>query len=87
MSMLDFPVATGAAAHDAAVSLSEGTKANDLAAARAAYGGDPANYATYAAAIRAADIAHMRRVIASGAANGIAVPNVREGLRQLGVNP
>jgi hypothetical protein len=84
-SMLGFPVPAGLTAHEATVALSEGTCQSDYGVARAAYGGNPANYATYAAAIRAADVAHMQRIVASADAHGILVLNTREGLRQLGV--
>ena len=84
-SMFGFPVPAGLTAHEATVALSEGRRQAEVGVARAAYGANPANYATYAAAIRAADVAHMNRVIASADARGILVLNVREGLRQLGV--
>jgi hypothetical protein len=58
-------------AHKAAVALSEGTKQTAHAAARAAYNNTPAAWPAYDAAIKAADAAHMRAVIASSIANGL----------------
>jgi hypothetical protein len=73
------------ARHQAAVSLSEGRRVADHATAEQAYAGDPAKYVTYQEALREADLAHMRRVVASADANGIPVADIRETLRHLGI--
>jgi len=63
-------------------SLSEGTRQNDVAAAIRAGGGN----ATVAAAIKTAEIAHYRRIIASCAANGLPVVDFKQALRDLGTD-
>ena len=62
------------ASHKANVAASENTKQNALAAAKAAYNNTPAAYPAYAAAVLAADVAHLRAVISSAAAIGIDGP-------------
>lgn len=57
-------------AHKTAVALAEGERQRAVAAAKAAYNNTPAAYPTYAAAIKAADVANCRAIIASAAANG-----------------
>jgi hypothetical protein len=73
MGILGFPDPNGKAAFDAAVSLSEGTRQADMAAALAACGGNPAKYAAYEAAVRAANEAHRQRIAASAAEHGFIV--------------
>jgi hypothetical protein len=84
-STFGFPVADGMARHNEAVALSESMRAADYGAAEQAYAGDSGKHVTYQEALRVADIAHMRRVVASADANGVSVPNTREALSQLGV--
>jgi hypothetical protein len=69
-------------AHQATSNLSEATRQSDYAAAKSAFtaGG---TQATYDAALKAADIAHFRRVIASGVANSIQVGVFRQALFEL----
>jgi hypothetical protein len=69
------------AAHKANIIAAEGARQAALGAARAAFDGAPANYPTYAAAVRAADVAHLRAVIASAAVNGLDGP--RQTLKDL----
>lgn len=66
--------ATQEAAHRTAILASENTRQNALAAAKATFDGTPAAYPTYAAAVKAADAAHLRAIIASAAANGLDGP-------------
>jgi hypothetical protein len=57
-------------AHKAAVALAEGAKQTAMAAALAAYNNTPAAWPAYDAAVKAADVAYMRAIIASAEANG-----------------
>jgi hypothetical protein len=66
--------ATQEAAHKTNVIVSENTRQNALAAAKAAYNNTPAAWPAYDAAIKAADAAHLRTLIASAAANGLDGP-------------
>ena len=65
---------TQEAAHKANVIASESTRQAALGAARAAYNNTPAAWPAYDAAVKAADAAHLRAVIASAAANGLDGP-------------
>ncbi len=62
------------AAHKANVIASENTRQNAIAAAKAAYNNTPAAWPAYDAAVKAADAAHLRAVIASATANGLDGP-------------
>ena len=80
-----FPVLPGQAAFDATAVLSEGTRQADIGTARAAYGGNPANFATFNAAVRTASIAHYNRLIAAAlASGGVTVPGSPAALHDLG---
>jgi hypothetical protein len=59
------------AAHKAAISAAEGSRQSSLSAAAKAFDNTPANYPTYAAAVKAADAAHLRAIIASSVAQGL----------------
>jgi len=59
-------------AHKVAVNAAEGTRQTASAAAKAAYNNTPAAWPAYDAAIKAADAANMRAIIASCATNGLA---------------
>jgi hypothetical protein len=61
-------------AHKAAVTASENQRQNAISAAKLAYNGTPAAWPAFDAAIKAADAAHLRAVIASAAANGLDGP-------------
>jgi hypothetical protein len=78
---LGFPLDTGLVAFEATRMSSEGTRQADIGAARTTFG---AGTAGYAAAVKAADIAHHRRIAASAAANGIRTTGPAEALRDLG---
>ena len=69
-------------AHQTTSNLSEMSRQADYTVAKAAFtaGG---TQAAYDAALRAADIAHFRRVIASGIANGIQVGVFQEAVHGL----
>lgn len=68
-------------AHKLNVSAAEGSKQTAQAAAYLAYGNVPGAFPTLAAAIKAADVAYVRALIASATANGLEGP--RETLREL----
>jgi hypothetical protein len=59
------------AAHKTAVALAEGARQTALAAAKAAYSGLAAGWAVYDAAVKAADVAYVRALMTSFAANGL----------------
>ncbi|WP_426608650.1 hypothetical protein [Bradyrhizobium sp. McL0616] len=59
----------------------ESARQTALGTAKVAYDGSPAAYPTYAAAIKAADVANLRAIIASAAANGLDGP--RQTLKEL----
>jgi hypothetical protein len=61
-------------AHKANIIASEGARQAALGAAKAAYNNTPAAWPAYDAAVKAADVAHLRAVIASAAANGLDGP-------------
>jgi hypothetical protein len=67
-------------AHQATCDASESTRQAAVAAAEAAGGGS----ATIAAAIRVAEIAHYRRIIASCVANSLPFSNFTQALINLG---
>jgi hypothetical protein len=69
------------AAHKANVIAAEGARQTALAAAKAAYNNTPAAWPAYDAAIKAADAANLRAIIASAAANGLDGP--RQTLHEL----
>jgi hypothetical protein len=69
------------AAHKANVIAAEGARQTAFAAAKAAYNGTPAAWPAYDAAIKAADAANLRAIIASAAANGLDGP--RQSLKEL----
>lgn len=62
------------AAHKASIVAAEGGRQAALGAAKAAYNNTPAAWPAYDAAVRAADAAHLRAIIASAAANGLDGP-------------
>ncbi|MCS3895809.1 type IV secretory pathway TrbL component [Bradyrhizobium japonicum USDA 38] len=62
------------ASHKAGIVAAEATRQNALAAAKAAYNNTPAAWPAYDAAVRAADAAHLRAIIASAALNGLDGP-------------
>jgi hypothetical protein len=66
--------------HAATCVASEGTRQNDVAQAILAGGGS----GTVAAAVRTAEIAHYRRVVASAVANGLQSAQFGQALRDLG---
>jgi hypothetical protein len=68
-------------AHKANIIASESARQTALAAAKAAYNNTPAAYPAYDAAVKAADAAHLRAIIASAAANGLDGP--RQSLHDL----
>jgi hypothetical protein len=57
--------------HKVAVIAAEGTRQAAVGAAKAAYNNTPAAWPAYDAAIKAADVANIRAIIASCAANGL----------------
>lgn len=59
--------------HKANVAASESTRQTALAAAKAAFNGTPAAYPAYALAVKNADAAHFRTIIASCAANDLGI--------------
>ncbi|MFY9955256.1 hypothetical protein [Bradyrhizobium sp.] len=59
------------AAHQAAVALAEGARQAAQAAAKASYSGLAAGWPAYDAAIKAADVAYMRALMASYQLNGL----------------
>jgi len=69
-------------AHKTAVAAAEGERQRAVAAAKAAYNNTPAAWPAYNAAILASDIANVRAIIASCAANGI-VDGPRQTLHDL----
>jgi hypothetical protein len=81
--MMGFPTPIGFSAFEAARLLSEGTRQSDMGAALAAFkaGGTQRNYD---AAVRAADIAHHRRLATAAQQNGVASDGPRHALRDLG---
>jgi|GraSoiStandDraft_50_1057286.scaffolds.fasta_scaffold170057_3 hypothetical protein len=81
--MLGFPAQTGLREFEAARVLSEGARQNDVGAALHTFqtGGTQSDYD---AAIRAATIAHYRRLIASAQEHGIASGDFQNVLRDLG---
>ena len=58
-------------AHKTAIAMAEGARQAALATAKAAYNNTPAAWPAYDAAIKAADVANIRAIIASCAANGL----------------
>jgi hypothetical protein len=62
------------AAHKSNVNAAESARQTALGAAKNSYDGTPATYAAYAAAVKAADVAHCRAIIVSAAANGLDGP-------------
>lgn len=62
------------AAHKVSVIASESTRQAAIGAAKAAYNNTPAAWPAFDAAVKAADAAHLRAVIASAAANGLDGP-------------
>ncbi|TYL87793.1 hypothetical protein [Bradyrhizobium cytisi] len=61
-------------AHKANIVAAEGSRQTAGGAAKAAYNNTPAAWPTYDAAIKAADAAYLRALIASAAANGLEGP-------------
>jgi hypothetical protein len=59
------------AAHQIAVTAAEGEKQRALAAAKAAYSGLGVDWAVYNAAVKAADIAYVKSLMASYQLNGL----------------
>lgn len=68
-------------AHRAAVIAAEGARHAALGAAKASYNNTPAAWPAYDAAIKAADAANLRAIIASATANGLDGP--RQSLHDL----
>jgi hypothetical protein len=68
--------------HKANVALAEGARQAAVAAAKSAYNNTPAGWPAYDAAIRAADVACVRAIIASCTANGL-VDGPRQTLHDL----
>jgi hypothetical protein len=68
--------------HEAACNLSEGTRQNAVAAAIRAGGSG----STVGAAVRTAEIAHYRRVIASCVVNGLPFKEFAGALKDLGTD-
>ena len=68
--------------HQTACDVSESTRQSAIAAAVAAGGGS----AAIAAAIKVAEIAHYRRIIASCVANSLPFSNFTQALIELGTN-
>ncbi|MDH2353497.1 hypothetical protein QCM80_22955 [Bradyrhizobium sp. SSUT112] len=66
--------ATQEASHKANVIASEGARQTALGVAKAAYNNTPAAWPAFDAAVKAADAAHLRAVIASATANGLNGP-------------
>jgi hypothetical protein len=69
-------------AHELTCNLSEGARQNDVAAAIRAGGGN----STVSAAVRTAEIAHYRRVIASCVVNGLPFKEFAGALKDLGTD-
>lgn len=65
---------TQEAAHKSNIIAAEGGRQAALGAAKAAYNNTPAAWPAYDAAVKAADAAHLRAIIASAAANGLDGP-------------
>jgi hypothetical protein len=65
------PYPTGNLTHDDNVVAEENTRFQAVATTRAVYGNNPANYATFAAAVKAADIVYHRSCLASAKTTGI----------------
>ncbi|HEV2156359.1 hypothetical protein [Bradyrhizobium sp.] len=61
-------------AHKSNVIAAESARQSALGAAKLAYNNTPAAWPAYDAAIKAADAAHLRAIIASAAANGLDGP-------------
>jgi hypothetical protein len=59
------------AAHKLAVAAAEGEKQRALMAAKQAYSGLGVDWAVYNAAVKAADVAYVRALMVSYAANGL----------------
>ncbi len=78
---LGFPIDPGLNAYAAARATSEGTRQSDVGAALVTHG---AGTAAYAAAVKAADIAHHRRIASSALTNGIRTDGPNLALRFLG---
>jgi hypothetical protein len=62
------------AAHKTNTIAAESARQLALAAAKAAYNNSPAAWPAYDAAVKAADVAHVRAIIASAAVNGLDGP-------------
>jgi hypothetical protein len=62
------------ALHKGNVVAAESARQTALGAAKVAYDNSPAAYPAYAAAVKAADAAHLRAIIASAATNGLDGP-------------
>jgi hypothetical protein len=83
---------SGNAAHDLTVHLSKLQLRQDQANANATAGVvvigqppvNPANLATWRAALKAADVAHLTRVVTSGRVNNVQVTSELSALRELG---
>jgi hypothetical protein len=58
-------------AHRTNISLAEGARQTAIATAKLTYGNPPSPWAAFDAAIRAADVAYVRAIIASSAINGL----------------
>jgi hypothetical protein len=69
-------------AHALTCNLSEGTRQDAVSAAIRAGGGN----ATVAAAVKTAEIAHYRRIIASCVANGLPYKEFAQALKDLGTD-
>ena len=69
--MSPMPYPSGSLAHDDTVVAAENGRFQAVATARTAYGNNPANYATFAAAVKAADIACHRACFTSAKTTGI----------------
>jgi hypothetical protein len=67
--------------HKAAIVAAESARQTALSVAKTSFNNTPAAYPTYAAAVRAADIANLRALIASAKANGLEGP--RQALHDL----
>jgi len=65
------PYPSGNLTHDENVVAAENGRVQAVASARTAYGNNPANYATFGAAVKAADIAYHRSCLASAKTTGI----------------
>jgi hypothetical protein len=77
------PYPVGNAGFDAATIAAEQVKQRAYASAYAAYGGNPANYATYSAAMRAVDVQFFSSIVGAGQTFGVPTLAASEALMSI----